>query len=249
MTQSSLFTFYRQILARGWSWWTHGFGARLTGWEASFGHLINLYLSSHPNITTCWSFLWGDSVSPERDLPDSPGEGGCRCLAEGCLRTRLKKAARRFVVLKVGLTASFSAQHCLCLPLQPAIWDQIFSGSVYPGDEPLDSCSWGRASEVGGLLEMSTTLLLPPCPSSPPLGIGQWPPVMLARQALRGPRRLPAHLQVSFLHPLRSLTFHTSLKPWLTGPVHTFLLSRLIPLLSCEGLGVSVNTFQATTFN
>ena len=105
--QSRLFTFYRQILAAlkgqgGCSWWTGGFGARLTGWEASFGHLINLHLSSHPNITTCWSFSWGDSVSPERDLPDSAGEGGCRCLAEGCLRTRLKKAARGFVVLKVG---------------------------------------------------------------------------------------------------------------------------------------------------
>lgn len=106
VTQSRMFTFYRQILAAlkgqgGLSWWTGGFEARLTGWEASFGHLINLHLSSHPNIT-CWSFPWGDSVSPERDLPDSSGEGGCRCLAEGCLRTRWKKAARGLVVLKVG---------------------------------------------------------------------------------------------------------------------------------------------------
>lgn len=90
------------------------FGARLTGWEASFGHLINLHLSSHPNITTCWSSLWGDSVSPERDLPDSCGEGGCRCLAEGCLRARLKKAARRFVVLKVGCNCVLQ---CSTLPL------------------------------------------------------------------------------------------------------------------------------------
>lgn len=38
-------------------------------------HLVNLHLSSHPNITMCWSFVWGDLVSPERDLPDSR-EGG-----------------------------------------------------------------------------------------------------------------------------------------------------------------------------
>ena len=123
VTQSRMFTFYRQILAAlkgqgGWSWWTDGFEARLTGWEASFGHLINLHLSSHPNIATCWSFPWGDSVSPERDLPDSSGEGGCRCLAEGCLRTRWKKAARGLVVLKVGYNRILP---CSALPL-PSSW-------------------------------------------------------------------------------------------------------------------------------
>ena len=250
MTQSSLFTFYRQILAGGWSWWTHGFGARLTGWEASFGHLINLHLSSHPNITTCWSFLWGDSVSPERDLPDSSGEGGCRCLAEGCLRTRPKKAARRFVVLKVGCNCILQ---CSALPL-PSSWTCYLRPDLLWLSLPRGWASrlllvveegLGRRRAVGDF-HHAPPAPLPFIPTARNWTVAPqwcWP----VRRC--GAPGVSLHTFRSASSTQRSFTFHTSLEPWLTSPVHTFLLSCLIPLLSCEGLGVSINTFKATTFN
>ena len=77
VTQSSLFIFYRETLGAlgDQEGRAGGLVALGVGWLGGRPALSfdNLHLSSHPNINMCWSFLWGDLVSPERDLPDSSG--------------------------------------------------------------------------------------------------------------------------------------------------------------------------------